>query len=143
MTFGDIMLTWYAPHGIRINAIAPSLVATPMSERAQGDAAILGSEETKKRFDAEGAVVAERQVDDRGHHREQSDQRGALRERAGQVIVARYAGTTAPTRMVKDLHLGGVVVFSENVAAGLTSTVSEDGSLRTEADPALVGRDAF
>jgi NAD(P)-dependent dehydrogenase (short-subunit alcohol dehydrogenase family) len=33
---------WYAPHGIRINAIAPGLVATPMSQRAQGDAAILG-----------------------------------------------------------------------------------------------------
>jgi ABC-2 type transport system ATP-binding protein len=28
-------------------------------------------------------------------------------------------------------------------AAGLTSTVSEDGSLRTEADPALVGRAAY
>ncbi len=31
----------YAPHGIRMNAIAPSLVATPMSERAQGDPQIL------------------------------------------------------------------------------------------------------
>lgn len=31
----------YAANGIRINAIAPSLVATPMSERAQGDPAIL------------------------------------------------------------------------------------------------------
>lgn len=30
----------YAPHGIRMNAIAPSLVATPMSERAQADPAI-------------------------------------------------------------------------------------------------------
>ena len=32
----------YAPHGIRVNAIAPSLVATPMSRRAQEDGAILG-----------------------------------------------------------------------------------------------------
>ncbi len=32
----------YAPHGIRVNAIAPSLVATPMSRRAQDDEAILG-----------------------------------------------------------------------------------------------------
>jgi len=31
----------YAPHGIRVNAIAPSLVATPMSARAQSDPAIL------------------------------------------------------------------------------------------------------
>ncbi len=31
----------YAPNGIRVNAIAPSLVATPMSERAQNDPAIL------------------------------------------------------------------------------------------------------
>ena len=30
----------YAPHGIRANAIAPSLVATPMSRRAQADPAI-------------------------------------------------------------------------------------------------------
>ena len=32
----------YAPHGIRINAIAPSLIATPMSARAQEDASIRG-----------------------------------------------------------------------------------------------------
>ncbi len=31
----------YAPRGIRMNAIAPSLVATPMSERAQADPTIL------------------------------------------------------------------------------------------------------
>ena len=31
----------YAPHGIRANAIAPALVATPMSERAQSDPEIL------------------------------------------------------------------------------------------------------
>lgn len=32
---------YYAPLGIRVNAIAPSLVATPMSRRAQEDAEIL------------------------------------------------------------------------------------------------------
>jgi len=32
---------FYAPHGIRINAIAPGLVATPMSRRAQDDPEIL------------------------------------------------------------------------------------------------------
>jgi beta-N-acetylhexosaminidase len=40
----------------------------------------------------------------------------SLRERAGQVIIARYAGTAAPTRMVNRLHLGGVIVFDENIA---------------------------
>ena len=32
---------YYAPFGININAIAPGLVITPMSERAQGNAGIL------------------------------------------------------------------------------------------------------
>jgi NAD(P)-dependent dehydrogenase (short-subunit alcohol dehydrogenase family) len=35
------MAAYYAPSGIRVNAIAPSLVATPMSRRAQDDPAIL------------------------------------------------------------------------------------------------------
>jgi beta-N-acetylhexosaminidase len=45
----------------------------------------------------------------------------SLRQRAGQVIVASYSGTAPPTSMVRRLHLGGVIVFSENVtsAAGI------------------------
>jgi NAD(P)-dependent dehydrogenase (short-subunit alcohol dehydrogenase family) len=35
------MAAYYAPHGIRINVIAPGLVATPMSQRAQQDPQIL------------------------------------------------------------------------------------------------------
>jgi NAD(P)-dependent dehydrogenase (short-subunit alcohol dehydrogenase family) len=35
------MASYYAPHKIRVNAIAPSLVRTPMSRRAQEDAQIL------------------------------------------------------------------------------------------------------
>ena len=35
------MAAYYAPSGIRVNAIAPSLIATPMSRRAQDDPAIL------------------------------------------------------------------------------------------------------
>lgn len=35
------MAAYYAPHGIRVNAIAPGLIATPMSTRAQTDPAIL------------------------------------------------------------------------------------------------------
>ena len=41
----------------------------------------------------------------------------SLRQRAGQVIVASYSGTAAPTRLVHDLHLGGVVAFSENLTS--------------------------
>jgi NAD(P)-dependent dehydrogenase (short-subunit alcohol dehydrogenase family) len=32
---------YYAPHGIRLNALAPGLVRTPMSRRAQSDAAVV------------------------------------------------------------------------------------------------------
>jgi beta-N-acetylhexosaminidase len=39
----------------------------------------------------------------------------SLTEEAGQVIVARYAGTQPPTRLVNGLHLGGVIVFDENI----------------------------
>ena len=35
------LAAYYAPHAIRVNAIAPSLVATPMSRRAQEDPEIL------------------------------------------------------------------------------------------------------
>jgi len=35
------LAAYYAPHGIRVNAIAPALVATPMSRRAQEDPEIL------------------------------------------------------------------------------------------------------
>ena len=35
------MAAYYAPHGIRVNALAPSLVRTPMSARAQSDREIV------------------------------------------------------------------------------------------------------
>ena len=38
----------YAPRGIRVNAIAPSLIATPMSRRAQDDPAITGYLQAKQ-----------------------------------------------------------------------------------------------
>ncbi len=56
----------YAPHDIRFNVLAPALVATPMSARAQGDAAILDFIRTKQPLDggrigqpadADGAAV--------------------------------------------------------------------------------------
>ena len=41
----------------------------------------------------------------------------SLPELAGQVIVAKYDGTAAPVALVRRLHLGGVIVFSENVTS--------------------------
>ena len=41
----------YAPHNIRINAVAPALVATPMSERAQGNESIMNFIRTKQPLD--------------------------------------------------------------------------------------------
>lgn len=37
-----------------------------------------------------------------------------LGDLAGQVIIADYSGTAAPVRMVRSLHLGGVIAFSAN-----------------------------
>lgn len=42
---------YYAPHSIRINVIAPALVATPMSRRAQENADILSFIQTKQPLD--------------------------------------------------------------------------------------------
>ncbi|MBI3874973.1 MAG: SDR family oxidoreductase [Verrucomicrobia bacterium] len=41
----------YAPHNIRFNALAPALVSTPMSQRAQDDAAIMKFIRTKQPLD--------------------------------------------------------------------------------------------
>jgi len=48
---------YYAPSGIRINAIAPGLVATPMSRRAQEDAAIVDYLRRRQPL-AAGAIAA-------------------------------------------------------------------------------------
>jgi NAD(P)-dependent dehydrogenase (short-subunit alcohol dehydrogenase family) len=40
-SFSRALAAYYAPHGIRVNVIAPGLVATPMSLRAQQDPEIL------------------------------------------------------------------------------------------------------
>ena len=41
----------YAKDDIRVNAVAPALVETPMSERAQGDSTILAFIRTKQPLD--------------------------------------------------------------------------------------------
>jgi NAD(P)-dependent dehydrogenase (short-subunit alcohol dehydrogenase family) len=43
--------SFYAPHNIRFNVLAPALVATPMSQRAQGDEAILNYIKAKQPLD--------------------------------------------------------------------------------------------
>ena len=40
-SFSRSVAAYYAPHGIRVNVIAPALVATPMSARAQSDGQIM------------------------------------------------------------------------------------------------------
>jgi NAD(P)-dependent dehydrogenase (short-subunit alcohol dehydrogenase family) len=42
---------YYAPRNIRFNVVAPALVATPMSQRAQGDEAILDFIKSKQPLD--------------------------------------------------------------------------------------------
>jgi NAD(P)-dependent dehydrogenase (short-subunit alcohol dehydrogenase family) len=42
------MAAYYAPKKIRVNVIAPALVRTPMSARAQNDPAILALMKTKQ-----------------------------------------------------------------------------------------------
>ncbi len=45
-----------------------------------------------------------------------------LLDLAGQVIVAEWSGTAAPVRMVRDLHLGGVIAFDSNVVSAAQIT---------------------
>ncbi len=52
------MAAYYAPHGIRVNAIAPGVVRTPMSARAQTEAAILEFIEAKQPL-SHGMLAAE------------------------------------------------------------------------------------
>jgi NAD(P)-dependent dehydrogenase (short-subunit alcohol dehydrogenase family) len=52
------MAAWYAPHKIRVNVIAPGLVRTPMSQRAQQNPELLEFMKKKQPL-AEGMVEAE------------------------------------------------------------------------------------
>ncbi len=42
IALGTTMAAYYAPHGVRVNVVAPALVDTPMSTRAASDSATLG-----------------------------------------------------------------------------------------------------
>lgn len=70
----------------------------------------------------------------------------SLRERAGQVIVASYRGTGAPSALVNRLHLGGVVAFSENIRSAAQIGSSNRALQRSAARagrrwPVMVGVD--
>ena len=41
--------------------------------------------------------------------------RMSLAQRAGQVLVVSYSGTSPPTALVRELHLGGVIAFAANL----------------------------
>jgi NAD(P)-dependent dehydrogenase (short-subunit alcohol dehydrogenase family) len=47
-SFSRAMAAYYATHGIRINVIAPGLVATPMSQRAQANPEIIAYASTRQ-----------------------------------------------------------------------------------------------
>ncbi|WP_217702799.1 glycoside hydrolase family 3 protein [Nocardioides guangzhouensis] len=65
----------------------------------------------------------------------------SLPELAGQVIVASYDGTRAPVRLVRRLHLGGVIVFSDNVDSARQITRSNRTLAREVGRPLVVGVD--
>ena len=48
---------------------------------------------------------------------ERAVRRMTLRQLAGQVIVTRWSGTSSPAPLVRRLHLGGVIAFSDNVSS--------------------------
>ncbi len=59
--FSRSLAAYYAPHRIRVNVIAPGLVATPMSRRAQDDAEIMAYVARKQPL-AGGALTPEDMV---------------------------------------------------------------------------------
>jgi beta-N-acetylhexosaminidase len=61
----------------------------------------------------------------------------SLPERAGQVLVASYTGTSPPTSLVNELHLGGVVSFASNITGPSQITASNQS---LQASAAAAGR---
>ena len=58
ISLSQAMAAFYAPHKIRVNAIAPGLIRTPMSQRAQENPAIVEFMKTKQPL-AEDLLAAE------------------------------------------------------------------------------------
>ncbi len=61
--FSKSIAAYYAPDDIRVNVIAPALVATPMSERARENAEILDFIQTKQPLDG-GRIGAPEDLDE-------------------------------------------------------------------------------
>jgi beta-N-acetylhexosaminidase len=69
--------------------------------------------------------------------------RMSLPQLAGQVIVVRYSGTEPPVDLVRDLQLGGVIVFSDNITSAAQIAASNE-ELRRSVErewPLFVGID--
>ena len=68
----------------------------------------------------------------------------SLAELAGQVVVAGYRGTGSPARMVRRLHLGGVVPVAENINSSTqiaAVNASVQLAVRDRGYPAFIGVD--
>jgi beta-N-acetylhexosaminidase len=66
-----------------------------------------------------------------------------VRERAGQVVVASYSGTSPPDELVRQHHLGGVILLEENVgdARTLPARLSQLQSSSERSFPLWIGVD--
>ncbi len=106
--------------------VAVSLLASgcsdPEGDRPQSSAPLSTSPEANP---TEPPTPAERLglVEGWGPTADELDRAATIAERmrlpdlAGQVIVAEWRGTTAPVALVRSLHLGGVIAFSDNVVS--------------------------
>ncbi len=70
----------------------------------------------------------------------------SLPDLAGQVIVARYEGTAAPSTLVNRLHLGGVIVMGDNITSTSQVRASNQALQQSVTDagrrwPAFIGVD--
>ncbi len=71
-------------------------------------------------------------------------QRMTLRDKAGQLLVLGFSGTTAPTQVIKSLHPGGLIYFSPNVrTTSQIATLSRQSqqSARASGQPLLLMTD--
>jgi beta-N-acetylhexosaminidase len=70
-----------------------------------------------------------------------ASRRMSLSELAGQVLVASYTGTKAPVKLVRKLHLGGVIVMRENVRSGKQISITNRTLKRSIGRPLFIAVD--